>query len=208
MSESAGTEQVGETGEVDTSANGATGTDQAAEDQVAEEQLHGIMQENDLDELKKELERWRKTAQKHERAARDNSQAAKRLREIEDASKSELQKAVEAQQAAERERDAVRMQHTRTVAVAANGLDPELADYLGGSTEEEVTASAEALKGIIEKAAQRLAEQIVQQNGGGRVSGGTRGRPVESMRAGAQPAGGRAPGNNNDLFRQLMTGPE
>jgi hypothetical protein len=208
MSESAGPESVGGTGEVDPNATGTSEADQSAEDQAAEEQLHQIMEQEDPDELKRQVAHWRKAAQKHERTARDNSAAATRLRELEDANKTELQKAVEAQQAAERERDAVRMQHTRTVAAAANDLDPELTDYLGGSTEEEINASAEALKGIIEKAAQKLAEQMVSQNGGGRVPGGTRARPVESMRPGGMPAGTRAASNNNDLFRQLMTGQE
>jgi hypothetical protein len=207
MSETAGTESVGVTGEVDTSATGASDAGTTAEDQAAEEQLHGIMQDEDPAELKKQLERWRKTAQRHERTARDNSAAAARLRELEDASKSEVQRAVDAQQAAERERDAVRSQHARTVAAASHGLDPELADYLGDGTEDEISDRAKSLSDLIEKTAQKLAEQMTSQNnGGGRGSGGTRTRPVESMRPGAAPAGSRAASSNNDLFRQLMTG--
>lgn len=206
MSESAGTEGTGVTGEVDTSAAGTSDVGTAAEDAAAEAELHGIMQEQDPEELAKQVKHWQRTAQRHERTARDNSAAARELQTLKDASKTELERAVSAQQAAEHERDAVRTQHARTVAASAHGLDPEFADFLSGSTEDEINESAETLNTLIEKAAQKLAGQT-QQNGGGRVSGGTR-RPVESMRPGAAPAGARPANSNNDLFRQLMGGPE
>lgn len=198
MSESAPEGVAGGTGEV-TDVSAGTST----EDQEAEEQLHKIMQEEDPDALKKQLQHWKTTAQKHERAARDNSKAAKRLQELEDANKSELQKAVDAQAAAERERDAVKSQQTRMMAAAAHDLPPDLIDYLGDGTEEEINSRAEQLAGFIAESARKLVEQMSPQNGGRVPSVARRNRPVESMRPGAAPAGNQ-PNTPDEMFRQLL----
>jgi hypothetical protein len=205
MSESAGETGTGATGEVVN-----TGVDTTAEDQAAEEALHEIVKENDPDELKKQVEHWKRTAQRNDRTARDNSAAAKRLRELEEASKTDLEKAVSAREAAERERDAVRTEHTRLVAAAAHDLEPDLAEFLGNGTEDEINARADQLAGLIRSAAEKLAAQLVeqtnQQGNGGRAPAGARNRrPVESMRPGAAPAGSAAT-SANDMFRQLLTG--
>jgi hypothetical protein len=205
MSESAGETGTGATGEVVN-----TGVDTSAEDQAAEEALHDLVQQEDPEELKKQVDKWRKAAQRHERTARDNSAAATKLQKLEDANKSELQKAVDAQAAAERERDAVRSEHTRLVAAAAHDLEPDMAGFLGDGTEDEINARADQLAGLIRSAAEKLAAQLVeqtnQQGNGGRAPGGARNRrPVESMRPGAAPAGSAAT-SANDMFRQLLTG--
>src|SRR5277367_3266991 len=126
MSESVPEGTAGDTG---VAADPTAGTD-PSEDQSAEEALHGVMQETDPDELAKQVRHWQRTAQRHERTARDNSAAATRLRQLEDASKTEVQRAVDAQQAAERERDAAMSQNARVMAAAAHSV-PELADFLG-----------------------------------------------------------------------------
>jgi len=192
-------ETGGDTGEVVDASAAALAT----EDQEAEEQLHDIMQQEDPDELKRQVDHWKKAAQRHERTARDNSGAAKRLREMEDANKSELQKAVDAQQAAERERDAVRGDRDRMLAAAAHDLDPDLIDFLGTGTEEDINARAEVLAGIITKAAQRLVDQTGQPNGARASATGARARPVASLRPGAAPAS-QAPSSNEEMFRQLV----
>jgi hypothetical protein len=203
MSESPVETDTGGTGEVtDTGAEDTT-----AEDTAADEALAALL-ENDPDHLKAQVAHWQKTAQRHEKTARNNSAAALRLKELEDANKSELERAVEAREAAERERDAVRAEHTRSMAAAAHDLDPDLTDYLGDGTDEEINTRAEQLAGIIKSAAERLAEQMAEQamQNGGRTSGGARrGRPVETMRPGAAPAGSSV-SDSNDMFRQLLTG--
>jgi hypothetical protein len=205
MSESVGETDASETGEaVDT---GAEVVDTSTEDAEADAALAELM-ENDPEHLKAQVQHWMKTAQRHEKTARNNSEAAARLRQLEDAGKSELQKAVEAREAAERERDAVRAEHTRSLAAATHDLDPDLTDYLGDGTDEEINERAEHLAGIISSAAERLAKQMVEQElqSGGRASGGARrGRPVESMRPGAAPTGSMA-ASADDMFRQLLTG--
>jgi hypothetical protein len=163
------------------------------------------MQENDPDELAKQVQHWRSTAQRHEKTARDNSKAAERLRAIEDANKTELQKATEARESAERERDAALTASSRMMAAAAHNLDPELIDFLGDGTSEEISARAEQLAGIIEANANKLAEQKTASQGNGRQpQTGTR-RPVETMRPGSAPASTGA-STPDQMFRQLLNG--
>lgn len=199
------TEDTGATGEAtDPGANAAEGHE---EDQAAEEQLHGVMQENDPDELQKQLEHWRKTAQQHEKTARNNSAAAKKWREQEEASKSDLQKAEEARQAAERERDALITSQSRMLAAAAKDLSPDWIDYLGEGTADDINARAEQLVNLIEaEVTKRIASRTGQDSGNG---GRTRtGRPTEQltgMRPGAAPVDTAAM-TGDELFRQLIHG--
>ena len=201
MSESAA-ELDGGTGEV---TDASPETAEHPEDAEAEQQLHQLMQDQDPEELAKQVNHWRKLAQKHERTSRDNSAAAARLRELEDANKTELQRAVDAKAAAEQERDALRTAQARMVAAAAHDLNADLIDFLGSGTSEEIDERAGQLAGIIEAEVTKRVEQLTGQNGT-RASGGTRARrPVESMRVGAAPAGTAITDNPNALFRQLIT---
>lgn len=202
MSETA-TEDTGITGEA-----GAPGIDAAEghdEDQMAEEQLHEVMQKEDPEELRKQLDHMKQMARKHERAARSNSTDAKKWRDQEDANKSEVQKALEAQQAAEQERDALVMSQNRMLAAAAHDLSPDLIDYLGDGTSEEINDKAERLSAIIEaEVTKRLQSASGQQQNGRRASG----RPQEQlagMRAGASPSNNESM-TANQMFRQLITG--
>lgn len=88
---------------------------------------------------------WKQRARQNEAQAKANADAAKRLKEIEDRDLSELQKAQRdrdelATKYADLERNALRS----TVALA-KGLPPEVAAILSGSSEEELTAHADAL---------------------------------------------------------------
>jgi hypothetical protein len=200
MSETVAEPTGGDTGEVGPGQGDAP--DFSAEDAEAEEQLAKLMQD-DPDHLRSEAERWKGLAQRHEKTARTNAADAKAWREQQDANKSELQRAVDAQRAAEQERDTLRVSHDRMIAAAAHDLDPALIDYLGDGTAEEITERAEALAGIIEASAQKLAQQLVAQGQGGRQPATATGRPVTSMRPGAAPAtsGLSTP---DQMFRQLV----
>ena len=214
MSESVTEGSAGDTGEVASQDSGA-GFQGHEEDQAAEEQLHKVMQEQDPEELRKQLDHWRTTAQRHEKTARNNSAAAKRLQEIEDANKSEIQKATERAEAAERERDAVNTQHNRMMAAAAEDLHPDLIDYLGDGTSKEITSRAEQLSGIIEAEVQKRLDNLSEDDISklldklGRRANGTAGasrrRPVESLRAGAAPAT-TSLNTPDQMFRQLISG--
>lgn len=177
-----------------------------AEDQEASNLLHG-MAEQDPAELARQVEHWKTMSRKHEGRARENSAAAAKLQEIEDQNKTELQRATEARETAERERDEARADHSRVMAAAAHNLPVELIDYLGTGTDEEINGRAETFAGVIDAAAQELANEILSQSGGSR-NGSLGARPVESMRAGSAPATGGMPRSNDEWFRNLITGRE
>ena len=59
MSESAVEGLAGDTGVVETPGDASSAPEGHEEDQAAEEQLHKVMQENDPEELQKELDRWK-----------------------------------------------------------------------------------------------------------------------------------------------------
>lgn len=204
MSETA-TEDTGDTGEVET-----TGADSAGheEDQAAEEALHGVMQENDPEELAKDRDHWRKLAQRHEKTARTNSDAAKQLKAIEDANKSELQKAQEAAQAAEERANTVTQQNERMLAAAAHNLSPDLIDFIGGGSAEEITERAERLNGVIEAEVAKRVQAAQSQdtpNGSRQRTGGRPRENLGSMRAGSAPANTGVM-TSDQMFRQLISG--
>jgi hypothetical protein len=88
---------------------------------------------------------WKRMSRQNEAQAKANADAARRLKEIEDRDLSELQKAQRdrdelASRYADLERNAL-----RSNVALAKGLPPEVAAILAGSTEEELTAHADAL---------------------------------------------------------------
>lgn len=159
---------------------------------------------DDPEVLKQQAEHWKQMARKNESRARENSSAAKRLKEIEDADKSELQRANEAREAAESERDQARAQHNRVMAAASNDLPVELIDLLGSGTEDEINERAQTFATVIDARAQEIAEQMAANNGGGWQPGTGSARPVESMRPGSAPAQGGTPATADDWFRSLL----
>ena len=93
-------------------------------------------------DYKAKAEMWRQQARKNEERARENAEKAKRLDAIEEQSKSEIQKAIEAREAAEKRASALEVKVLRASIASAKGVD---ADLLTGSTEEEIAAAADKL---------------------------------------------------------------
>ena len=100
-----------------------------------------------------EVEKWRALARKHEARAKENASAAARLAEIEEASKSEAQKAAEARAAAEQDAAEARAELARTKALLKYGLSEDDADLLGSGTPEEIDARAGRLAERLKAAA-------------------------------------------------------
>jgi hypothetical protein len=213
MSEAAGEAGAGPgTG----NAGGAPGTGaagSATEDTEAAALLGGMLDSDQAgsgdDDLKAQVEHWKSMSRKHEQRAKQNSSAASRLQQIEDANKTELQRAQDAQAAAERERDEARGLHARMMAAASNNLPVELIDHLGTGTDDEINERAELFAQIIEETAQAIAEQLLADRGI-TTNGATpqpqpqpNARPVESMRPGSAPTGA-TPLNNEQWFRNLL----
>jgi hypothetical protein len=72
-----------------------------------------------------------------------------RLKEYEDRDKSELQKLQERAETAEREREALLVESLKARVALVKGLPAELADRLRGTTEDELSADADALLALV-----------------------------------------------------------
>ncbi|MBO1739674.1 hypothetical protein [Leifsonia sp. TF02-11] len=100
-----------------------------------------------------ELEKWKALARQNEARAKANADKAKRFDEIEESTKTELQKAQEAAAQAAAEAQQARLDALRARTAATAGV-PE--DLLVGSTEDELAASVQrllAFKGATEQPA-------------------------------------------------------
>lgn len=93
---------------------------------------------------------WKAEARKWEERAKANKGAAERLTELEEAAKSDLQKALERAEAAEAEASALAAQHQldawKTEVATATNVP---AHVLAGSTLEELEAHASAIRALI-----------------------------------------------------------
>lgn len=85
---------------------------------------------------------WKAEARKWETRAKENNAAAKRLAEIEEASKSEAQKQAEAFANLQAENARLQAEALRSQVAATKGVP---ADLLAGTTEEELNAAADRL---------------------------------------------------------------
>lgn len=113
-----------------------------------------------------EAEKWKALARKHEANAKANSAAATKLAELENASKTELEKlndkaAAAEERAAKAEHEALRIQ-----ICADEGVPTKLRKYVVGDTQEELEASA---------------KEILEEFGVDKTKddGGQRGRPSD-----------------------------
>lgn len=99
-----------------------------------------------VEDLQKEIETWKGHARTWENRAKENKSAADRIKEIEDANKSELEKAQERLAELERELNSSKEQTLRSNIIAEFSLDPEdAAVLLTASDEEGLRAQAERL---------------------------------------------------------------
>jgi hypothetical protein len=146
-------------------------------------------------------------ARKNEGRARANADAADKLAKLEDANKTEVQRAQDEAAQARRERDEARADHSRVMAAAAHNLPVDLIDDLGSGTDEEIAERAERFNNAIESRAQEIAAQIIADGRNGQQNGQQQnGRPVESLRPGGAPSTGGTPTSPDDAFRLLISG--
>ena len=99
-----------------------------------------------------EAAKWKALARKHEEQSKANADKAKRFDALEEASKSELEKAVARAEAAEKAAAEAASKVLRADVAAAKGVPAAL---LSGTTQDELEAAADALlafKGVTPKA--------------------------------------------------------
>lgn len=162
----------------------------------------------------KEAEKWKALSKKNELRARENSAAAAKLAQLEDANKTELQRAIEKAEKAERERAEERAERHRLLAAASYGLGPDFVDFLGTGEEDDIYARAEVLNKHIEDEVTRRVQALT----GGMPNGAPTAaaaaslalgrRPAESLRPGSIPQSQQRNTNDpNEIFRQIIQGP-
>lgn len=151
-----------------------------------------------------EVSKWKSLARSHERkhlsalgfTSKDEIEelrtAAQKYREVEDAQKSEIQRANERAQGVEQELADLRSTNARLLAAAAHNIPADLLDLLGSGSDEEIASRAELL-------AQRLKAAAPQPPAA--APGGAQ-RPVESLTPGAAPPG-TEPASTDDWLRRM-----
>ena len=117
---------------------------------------------------------WQAEARKWEKRAKENKSAADKLAEIEESKKTEIQKAMERAEQAEQRINELEREKTRLSVIATHGIPEDYQDLIKGDSEEELAASAEKVKSLIESAAQKQgAEQasyVIPAEGGSPAS--------------------------------------
>lgn len=106
---------------------------------------------------------WKAEARKWEARAKENAPAARRLAELEEAQKTEIQKATERAEQAERELAQTRLDAARHKVAAQHGVP---ADLLSGSTEDELEAAAQKLIAFRGEQAPAHGRLVIPDEGG------------------------------------------
>jgi hypothetical protein len=123
---------------------------------------------------KAEAEKWKAFSRKNEETAKANSGAAKRLAELEEANKSEIEKAQARAEAAEKELNTSRLDALRAQVALDKKLTPSQAKRLVGSTREELEADADELLLDLKDAAPAAAASSEGQGKQGEAVGGVK----------------------------------
>lgn len=168
----------GEGGEGATGSGGAAGTGgTASEGGEGSEAGAGTAVDHEAEAAK-----WKALARKHEAEAKKNKSAADRVAALEDADKTEVQKAKDSAAAAEARAKAAEHRADRLEIAAAKGLSPSLAARLVGETREELEADADELIKVV-----KPSDSTGPAAGGGTNGTGDRARPREALRSGTAP---------------------
>jgi hypothetical protein len=158
-------------------------TDETGKPDTAAADTDGAAEETGKVDHEAEAAKWKALARKHEAEAKKNAAAAKRLAEVEDADKSEIQRAADKAAAAEARATAAEHRADRLEVAAAKGLSPSLAARLVGQTREELEADADELLKVVRPATGDTPKDSKQEANGA----ADRGRPREALRSGTAP---------------------
>ena len=143
-----------------------------------------------------EIAKWKSMSRKHETQAKANAAAAKRLAELEDENKSEIQKVADKVTAAEKRAADAEAKATRYEVAANLGVQAKHMKYLAGTTRDEIEESA---KGIL--------EDFPEAYGKSGTDSTKPTRPREALRSGAVPGAKTDPNQVvNDRIRQAISG--
>jgi hypothetical protein len=151
---------------------------------------------DDPESARREIEKVRREAAKWRTQYRDAEPQLAEYKKWLDSQKTEHERLAEAKETAERELTTLRSANARLMAAATHNLPPDLIDFLGDGTEEQIDERARVL-------AARLAAQAAPAEPATESPRPAPRRPVESLTPGARPAGA-APADPNDAFREFL----
>jgi hypothetical protein len=167
-----------------------------------------------------EAQKWQRLSRQNEAKAKENAKAAAEFKKWEDSQKTEVQRAQERAEEAERQRDEALRTHHQLMAAATFDLHPDLIEFLGSGTEDEIGERAETLSNTVKQQATDLARQIVEgmglqfpgsngQPGTSPTAQGAAGmarRPVEALVSGTNPSNGGQPTTTEGWMRAMLAG--
>lgn len=141
----------------------------------------------DPDAARKEIEKLRRENASWRTKYNDAKPVLEQFKQLEEASKTDLQRHEERAVTAEKERDELRTNLARMTAATKHSIPADLVDLLGSGSEEDIEARAELL-------AKKLQATAPASNG----------RPVESLRPGAAPGDASSNADPNAWLRRAL----
>lgn len=154
-------------------------SDEVQEQQTNEQPDTGTPGEPDW---KTEAEKWKGLSRKHEQQAKANADAAKRLAEIEEAQKSEAQKAADKEAERTKQLTTAQQELMRLRVAMRKGLTETQAKRLIGDTEEALETDADELLASFKH------EETERKEGGKPAE-----RPKEKLKSGSTASDGEPP---------------
>lgn len=134
------------------------------------------------EDLAAEVAKWKAMSRKHEADAKAGKAAAAKLKEIEDAGKSEIEKAQAKITESEQKAAAAEARALRLEIAAEKGLTPAQAKRLVGTTKEELEADADELLSTF-----KPADKAGESDTDGEPE--STGKPREALRPGTSSVG-------------------
>lgn len=125
-------------------------------------------------DYKAEAEKWKNLSRKHEKQAKANADAAKKLSELEEKDKTEQQKLADKATLEAKRADEAELKALRYEVAQDKDVPKKLMKFLTGSTQEE-----------LEESADELLAALKEDEGDDKSKGG--GRPKEKLKPGATP---------------------
>ena len=143
---------------------------------------------DDKPDLSAEVDKWKSLARKHELQAKANAEAAKRLAQLEDEGKSEIEKAAAKVAEAEKRATDAEARADRLEVVIAKALDEDQARRVTTAAKRLVGASRDEL----EADADELLASFATPNGDGDKPTPP-GKPSEDLKGGGDPSAAPSP---------------
>ncbi len=152
--------------------------------------------------VQEQVRKARDEAAKYRTKVRELEPLAQTARELEAASRTDLQRHEEARQAAERERDQFRVQVAQLTAAQQHGIPGDLVHLLGSGSADEINTNAELLASKLAAAtAAAAAEQPPAPTSAPPA------RPIESLRPAGAPGTASAPPDPDAWMRRAFGRP-